>query len=277
MKQLSIIYLIICAVLLVGITLIALSPDPLLDLFPDADTVYALSTIKVPGSLAGTENGSAPLYFFPNNGEVDECAKYYARTSEYTLWMTSEGLVFDSIKKAGGEDNDTPRPSLPEEDLSRLLFLNANKKPDIIPLDITRVKDVSASLALLYKDIYTNIDLKISGCECQIEYTWIVKPGGNPGDIRFEYKNVRTTGIDNRWDLSIETQYGKLIHKKPVSYQLIGGEKIDINSHYEPIKNNTYGFKIKAYNSDYALIIDPLVSFELSANSLPLGAGINDR
>jgi len=235
-----------------------------LDLFQGGGSLYALSTLEISGFDSTTkEDNELPLYFFPNNGEVAANAEFYARTSEYTLLLTKAGLVFDGIdeEKKRFEGAQTGNHN---EDLSRLLFLNANKDPDILTLENTRIKGVKAFRSLLYQDIYNNIDLKISGIEKQIEYTWIVKPGGNPGDIRFEYKNVKATSIDNRWDLAIETRYGTLIHKKPVSYQLIDGEKIDINSHYEPIKENTYGFMIKAFDREYALIIDPLVKFELS-------------
>ncbi len=43
--------------------------------------------------------GKIPLYFIPNQGQVDEKVRFYAKTPAYTLWMTNEGLVFDSFKK----------------------------------------------------------------------------------------------------------------------------------------------------------------------------------
>jgi hypothetical protein len=79
--------------------------------------------------------------------------------------------------------------------------------------------DVPTSQAVLYKSLYKDIDLKVYGIEKQIEYDWIVKPGGNPQDIRFEYKNVRGTRIDDEGNLLIETDFGELMHRKPVSYQ----------------------------------------------------------
>jgi len=36
---------------------------------------------------------------------VNEKAKFYAKTSKYTLWITQEGLVFDSARKIQGKDN----------------------------------------------------------------------------------------------------------------------------------------------------------------------------
>ena len=52
--------------------------------------------------------GKIPLYFIANHGQVKGKAKFYAKASRYTLWLTKQGLVFDSFKKV--EDNNTPRP-----------------------------------------------------------------------------------------------------------------------------------------------------------------------
>ena len=46
--------------------------------------------------------GNTPLYFIPNKGQVAEKALYYAKTPGYTLWLTKNGFIFDSI--------NTPRP-----------------------------------------------------------------------------------------------------------------------------------------------------------------------
>ena len=43
--------------------------------------------------------GKIPLYFIFNNGQVNEKAKFYAKASRYTLWLTERGLVFDSSRK----------------------------------------------------------------------------------------------------------------------------------------------------------------------------------
>lgn len=56
--------------------------------------------------------GAIPLYFIPNRGQVHKEALFYARTSAYTLWLTKEGLAFDT---------------------ARLAFLNADKNPKLLP------------------------------------------------------------------------------------------------------------------------------------------------
>jgi len=43
--------------------------------------------------------GKFPLYFIENKGQVNQKARFYAKTLHYTLWITREGLVFDSVKQ----------------------------------------------------------------------------------------------------------------------------------------------------------------------------------
>jgi len=248
--------------------------------------------------------GKIPLYFIPNKGQVDGNALFYAKTSQYILWMTKEGLVFDSVKKTGKEtqiqkskmdfeNHQTPfaidHSSSYKRDVSRLIFLNTNNNTEIVPVDMTahRVnyfignekskwkRNIPTSKAVLYKEIYRNIDLKVYGIERQIEYDWVVKPGGSPEDIRFEYKNVKGTRIDMEGKLAIKTEFGELIHKKPLSYQVIEGKKIEIGVEFKKTRKNTYGFKVQKFNTDYKLIIDPLIySTYTGGSSNDCGYGI---
>ena len=287
------------------------------------------------------EFGKIPLYFVSNQGQVNKQAKFYAKAARCTLWMTKEGLVFDSFKKVEAEvEEGTGRHTPPfghpsqegnnrihhspnltysthspkmERDVSRLVFLDANRNPEISAIEPAKLKvnyfigndkskwncGVPTSMAVLYRRLYKNVDLKVYGIEKQIEYDWIVKPGGDPGAIRFEYKNVKGTRIDEQGNLLIETDFGELIHKKPVSYQrnLVqvgdvgagsqtcpqGGdvgagllacpkERKYINVTFKKVAENTYGFEVGAYDSSCELIIDPVVL----AYSTYLGGGLND-
>ncbi|MFC2156120.1 SBBP repeat-containing protein, partial [Acidobacteriota bacterium] len=172
------------------------------------------------------------------------------------LWLTKEGLVFDSIKRSKVKGEREKEESgdlflhspirelndvkvLYERDVSRLMFIGANKNPEMTILEPARLKvnyfkgndrskwhnDVPTSMAVRYKNLYKNIDLKVYGIEKMIEYDWIIKPSGNPQDIRFEYKNAKGTHIDDKGDLIIDTEFGELVHKRPVSYQKRGAHE----------------------------------------------------
>ena len=210
-----------------------------------------------------------PLYFIANKGQVSEKAKFYSKTSQYTLWLSKEGLVFDtfSIRNANEKLEEIRR------DVSTLLFVNANPEPEIIPVEKTILKvnyfigndpskwhnDIPTSLAVLYKDLYRDINLKIYGIERQIEYDWIIKPGGDPNTIAFTYKTEKETRIDDKGNLLIITDSGELIHKRPVAYQQIGDDRILVAAEYKQIGENNYGFSVDDYNKEYPLVIDPVV------------------
>jgi hypothetical protein len=230
-----------------------------------------------------TDFGKIPLYFVPNRGQVDETALFYAKTSSYTLWLTEEGLVFDStrrIKKEGTEsirqnprDINNPEDIKYDRDVSRLVFVNANRSPEVIPVDVTEHRvnyfigkdeskwrtNIQTSRAVLYKELYPNIDLKVYGIEQQIEYDFVVKPEGEVSDIGFEYKDVEKTRIDNESNLIVDTEFGEIKHAKPVCYQVIGGERVEIKAAFKRKEDNTFGFQVKEYSKNYELIIDPLV------------------
>jgi hypothetical protein len=259
---------------------------------------------------------AVPLYFIPNQGQVYKDVQFYARTSGYTLWLTKEGLVFDSVKEnetthpaPSGHPSQEGNNSESVRDVSRLVFPGAHKEPRLVPVEITghrvnyfKGKDpsqwrtgIKTAKAVLYQSLYKNIDLEVYGVEKQIEYDWIVKPGGNPDEIRFRYKNVKGTRLDKEGNLLIVTDFGQLMHKKPVGYQEIGmaqsakrtahnddvgagsqtcpQERKDVNVTFKKIGKDTYGFQVGEYDKSRELIIDPVVL----VYSTYLGGGNNDH
>jgi hypothetical protein len=238
-----------------------------------------------PVSTPSPDLSSVPLSFIPNRGQVNQEALFYAQTPGYTLWLTKEGLVFDSAKAIGPGSQraagplaipmDKIRPSRVsyERDTSRLIFLNSRSHPEVIAADPLghRVNyfrgnkpenwrtGIQASAAVVYKELYPGIDLKVYGCGSEIEYDWIVRPGGNPGDIRFEYRDVRKTQIDGKGNIIVQTKFGEIIHRKPAGRQIGQGKRIEIETHFESIAKNTCAFDVSGYDPNLDLIIDPVV------------------
>ncbi|MCP4214113.1 MAG: hypothetical protein GY765_05625 [bacterium] len=268
-----------------------------------------------PGAKVDRDFAKTPLYFVFNKGQVNRKATFYAKAPRYTLWLTGEGLVLDGTRRIGDkkQDKDPLHTGGPmgengnrgsvkhERDVSRLVFLDAEKNPQMVPLDETQLKvnvfkgndkskwkcDIPTAGAVLYKSLYKNIDLKVYGLEKQVEYDWIVKPKGDPGAIRFQYRNVKGSRIDKEGNLLVETDFGEMMHKKPVSYQLpkhapLGGaeattralpqERENVDVTFKKIAENSYAFNVGSYDTGRELIIDPVVL----AYSTYLGGGDAD-
>jgi len=231
--------------------------------------------------------GKIPLYFIPNKGQVDESALFYAKASKYTLWLTKEGLVFDSlrqVKKEPFENRDGPIPlkhsledfsesSNYKRTVSRFIFLDTEKNPQLVPTGQTSYRvnhfkgneiskwktNIQTSKAVLYKELYENIDLKVYGAEKEVEYDWIVKPGARPEDIKFTYEAVKGTHINKKGNLIIATEFGEYIHRKPHCYQEFNEKRKVVEGNFKRIADNVYGFEIKKYDKDSTLYIDPVV------------------
>ena len=227
--------------------------------------------------------GKTPLYFIPNEGQVDEKVLFYAKSLRYTLWLTKEGIIFDNVRRTkNGKTNhkrfcleniNNPKRVKYDRDVSRLIFFNANKNSDVkteyeLGYSVNYIKghdkskwrtDIATSKSILYKELYRNIDLKVYGVENQIEYDFIIRPGGEVSDISFEYKDIKKTRLDEGGNLVVETKFGKLMHARPVCYQVIEDNRLEIGAEFKEVKKNTYSFNIEEYNSAYTLIIDPLV------------------
>lgn len=208
-----------------------------------------------------TESLQPPLYFIPNKGQVDAKVLYYSKTPGYTLWATRQGLVFDMASR------QTHR------DVSGLTFVGGNPAPEIVPLSKTghrvnyfkglipenRHTGIHTYGAILYKDIYKGISIRVYGVENKIEYDWVAAPDADCERIRFKYNSMGGTCLDADGNLVISTRFGDVIHKKPRAYQVINGKTNTVAVAFKKHGKDRYGFKIGRYDKNRELIIDPVV------------------
>jgi len=213
-----------------------------------------------------------PLYFIPNRGQFDRQAAFCARASSYVLWAAEKELIFDFARKKKSLQSERTATEY-ERDISRLIFRNSGNNPNILAVEPSEhlvnyflgndpekwVKGVKTSSAILYKKIYPAIDLKVYGLENEIEYDWIVKPGGEVSSIQFEYQDVGGTRIDQDGNLIVTTKFGKLVNRKPVGYQMIAGSRVAVDVAFKRVKDHSYAFETGNYDRTYELIIDPVV------------------
>jgi len=205
--------------------------------------------------------GSAPLHFIANKGQTASEALFYAKASGYTLWLTRTGLLFDGAaaesKRAVSRlvfKNADPNAVVRAEDPSdyRVSYFYARDEADWIT-------NVPTSKTVVYHNLYDGIDLKVYGNERRVEYDWIVRAGADPNRIRFTYEAAQKTRIDRDGDLVVQTAGSELRHRKPTSFQVIDGKKIEVSASFRTTADGEYGFRLDPYNPRYDLVIDPLV------------------
>lgn len=253
---------------------------------------------SIEGMTLSSLSHKIPIYFIPNRGQVNKEALFYAKARNYTIWLSKKGIIFDSAvnlnirtqnsihTESENKRNEPLGTKKCIRDISRLLFIGANINPEVVALDRARHRvnyltgrdkagwkiNIPTSTAVLYREIYPHVDLKVYGTEKKLEYDFIVKPGGNVSDIKFEYTDIKSSQIDERGNLEIKTELGTFIHKKPECYQIIEGKNVEISADFKRIGKNTYAFESAPYDPKFELIIDPLVE----VNSTFIGGSDDD-
>jgi hypothetical protein len=231
-----------------------------------------------PGIGVNTDRfGKIPLYFIPNQGQFSGEAEFFAKTSGYALWLTKTGLVFDSIRQTRLDETWHSSAGY-EREVTRLQFLNANPAPEIRALKRTDYKvhyfsgndasgwvtGLKASEAVIYEDLYPGIDLEVYGKNDDIEYDWIITPGADPAQIRFQIQGSGHVNIDADGNIVMGISFGDIKHRKPYAYQKIDGKTIPVAVNFLETADQVFGFEIFRYNPDFDLTIDPLVELVYS-------------
>ncbi len=207
------------------------------------------------------EFGTIPLYFIPNQGQAGREVSFYAKTSRYMLGISPEGFVFSDGRSCS-------RMTFPG--IGRNAKVSAVDPADytvnyFIGNDPSRWRtDIPTSKAVLLDGLYPDIDLKVYGIERQVEYDWIVGPGGHPEAIRMEYSGAGQARLDEDGNVKIPTPSGVLIQRKPISYQVIDGRKIQVDSRFRRTGPESFGIEVGDYDRGHPLIIDPVVLVQSS-------------
>lgn len=122
-------------------------------------------------------------------------------------------------------------------------------------------KDCEIYQAVLYKNVYPNVDVRYYTESGQLKYDLIVNPGGDVEKISLKYDGVDKLSVKNG-ELLIKTSVGDAKELSPYSYQYTGAGKTrqQVEASYD-LKGNTVKFKIKNYDKSSVLVIDPTLIF----------------
>jgi len=211
--------------------------------------------------------GRLPLYFVRNEGQTDKSVRFYEKGARHATFFTDKGVVLSLVKDK-------------KVKAVRLSFAGAAKDMDLSAEGLlkTRVNyftgkdaknwqsDVPVYGAVVYRDVYRNIDVKFYGNNRKIEHDIIVKSGGDPADVRFSYEGVKAINITKAGSLEVALDNGVIVEEKPVIYQEIDGKRVEVQGGYRVIESGSdgrasYGFVVGSYEKDKDLVIDPVLNY----------------
>jgi len=108
---------------------------------------------------------------------------------------------------------------------------------------------------IIYKNVYPNIDWVLYVKGNNVEYDFVVHPGGKVSDIKMKYGGATTLALKNDGSLLATTPMGKIEEQAPYSFDEQG--KL-VASNFQ-LEGNILSFKTSAYNG--TLTIDPTLEW----------------
>ncbi len=113
---------------------------------------------------------------------------------------------------------------------------------------------------LTYTNVYNHIDIKYYSTGKNVKYDCIVKAGGNISDIQMTWDGIESIRVNENKQLEIKNKFGTLVEEMPESYQMINGQKVQVQIEYVALNKTTFGFKaVGKYDKSQTLIIDPII------------------
>ncbi len=238
------------------------------------------------------------LFVFISKGQVAEQNGFFIENSgqwgqDFTFKLPiNEGAFFFSDSSILGNFSNTPDPhqhqankgnhhDIPEISFAyEMKFSGASKSVKLQALQEGKFyhnyilgndpkywkSEVAIAESIIYNNIYQNINIEYFPQGNDLKYNIRLQPKSDMSEIQLEYNGIDGLRIEEG-KLIIKSPKGNLVESIPVSYQIINGIKKIIKVEYILINDSTVGFKAKRYNSDFELIIDPVLEFSTLSGS----------
>jgi len=220
-----------------------------------------------------------PLSFIPNEGQTDKAVRYYAQGAGYGFFFTKRGamLSFAEGKGRGHALALDFQGADPHATLTARKRL-AGKVNYLVGDDPSKWQQgLPTHAELLYGGLWPGIDMAVRGEGGDLKYEFRLKPGSSVEDVRLGYRGAEGIKVGAGGELLVQTPLGVLKDAAPESYQLIGGERVPVQSRYVLKGDGSgYGFAVGAHDPHYPLIIDPGLDYStfLGGMDFDEGSGI---
>jgi gliding motility-associated-like protein len=229
------------------------------------------------------DNQHNDIKFLENKGQWKENVLFRAVIPDGFLFLENKGLTYlfydgetyDHLKHNFGSSGVLDFHSVKVE------FLDAGIPSSVIPSDKTDeyynfflgkdkskwASGVNGFYNIKYEGIYSGIDAVLSGIECQLEYSFFLKPNADPSQIKMRYRGANNLYVE-QGDLHVVTSINSFVEFTPHAYSIVDGVQLDVECNFK-VDGDVLSYDFpQGYNSKYPLVIDPIVIFSTFSGSL---------
>lgn len=204
-----------------------------------------------------------PLSFEKNQGQSDPRVKYLSRGAGYNIFLTSQGAeIVPSNARHQGEIISIRLTGSAKQPRLNATAPLTQKTNYFIGDDPTRhIVDVKNYGRIQYSSVYPGIDLVYYGNQQQLEYDLVVAPKADPKKIKLRFGGTHKITVTPEGDLNLGDPTKGIAFHKPLAYQDIDGERHPVEAGYILAANNEVSFKLGKYDTNFPLVIDPILSY----------------
>lgn len=214
-----------------------------------------------------------PLAFEANRGQVDARARFVADGDGFTLFVTRRGAVFDLEAPVAPVARTAPEARAPRSFRRVAVALDpvgADDAPSVAGRDRGDStasyfvgadpdgwqRNVPTFGEVRQRGLWQGIDLVFHGTRAGAEYDFVVAPGSDPARIGYRLRGTDGLRLENG-DLMAATAVGDFVHRAPVAFQTVAGERRPVAASYR-LADGVVGFDLGAYDPSLPLVIDPV-------------------
>ncbi len=215
-----------------------------------------------------------------NPQDLQNLYDYYGGHKERTNGVkTEDHSLSDPVNVTGMDGGTNTKKLILRSHMYEVKFVGANPNPQIVPdKAMSSVNNYfigndpskwasgcALYQAVVYKNLYPNIDVRYYTDNSKLKYDFIINPGGDPSKIVMQFDGADALNL-KYGNLIVKTSVGDVTELAPVSYQFNVKERTTVKAQFV-VKGNTVRFKLDNYSKDLPLIIDPSLIFSTFSGS----------
>lgn len=240
----------------------------------------------------------AQIKFVENKGQMSANVAFYADLPDGKVYLEKNGMTFvfyNGTRSHGPSHTEAPsEPRTLSQEVAllpvkwkkqkqerkghayKIVFEGADRKSTVKGVDkddvysvyyhTSRVTNTKACAynAVVYENIYPNVDLKVYSNNQNLKYDFIVKPHADPSQVKLKVIGADSLAINDGGGMMVETSINTINELKPYAYQDTLENQIPCEL---TLEGNVFAYKIGAYDPWKELIIDPELIFSTYSGS----------
>ncbi|MBM3494356.1 MAG: hypothetical protein FJX72_08560, partial [Armatimonadetes bacterium] len=231
--------------------------------------------------------GSLPMAFEPNVGQTDPSVTFMSRGSGYAVFLRPTDATIVLMRHRMPERHSDPVKV--SGAAIRMNLLGASQAAggagvDELPGKVNHLigadpsrwhRGISTFRSARFEDVYPNVDVVYYGTQRNLQYDFVVEPGGKPTDVRLGFEGADAVRRTDSGDLAVRSGEAEVRFSKPVAYQEIEGVRKLVTAEWRVTETagapTAASFDVGEFDRSKPLVIDPLLWY-----STYLGGAMND-